>query len=55
MTKKYLKDQNLLAVPFDKGIGICLMKSELYNNKLDDIIQLPQFENNFPNAKMKRT
>ena len=40
MTKKYLKDNTLLAVPFDKGI----MKKEVYESKLDAIIDLPQFE-----------
>ena len=44
LTKKYLKDNNLLAVPFDKGIGICVMKKETYFQKMDNIIQLPQFE-----------
>ena len=44
MTKKYLKQNNLLAVPFDKGIGICVMKREDYESKLDNIINLPQFE-----------
>ena len=44
MTKKYLKDNNLLAIPFDKGIGICIMKKTTYNTKLDAIIDLPQFE-----------
>ena len=44
MTKKYLKENELVAVPFDKGIGICLMKKTLYQNKMDDIINLPQFE-----------
>jgi len=44
MTKRYLKENNLLAVPFDKGIGICVMKKEDYNKKLDTILQLPQFE-----------
>ena len=44
MTKKYLKDNDLLAVPFDKGIGICLMKKDKYHNKMCDIINLPQFE-----------
>ncbi|XP_057292545.1 uncharacterized protein LOC130621254 [Hydractinia symbiolongicarpus] len=34
---------NLIAVPFDKGIGICVMKVESYNNKMNDIIGLPQF------------
>ena len=44
MTRKYLKENNLLAIPFDKGIGICVMKSETYYKKMDDIIKLPQFE-----------
>ena len=44
MTKKYLKDNNLLAVPFDKGIGIVVMKEEAYHSKLDAILKLPQFE-----------
>jgi len=44
MTKKYLKENNLLAIPFDKGIGICIMKKEMYESKLDAIINLPQFE-----------
>ena len=34
----------MLAVPFDKGIGICVMKKEDYNKILDAILQLPQFE-----------
>ena len=29
MTKKYLKDNELLAIPFYKGIGICIMKKEI--------------------------
>ena len=44
MTKKYLKDNNLLAIPFDKGIGICVMKKKGYSKKLNTILQLPQFE-----------
>ena len=44
LTKKYLKDHSLLAIPFDKGIGICLMKKETYHEKMDVIIKLPQFE-----------
>ena len=46
MTKKYLKDNDLdlLAIPFDKGIGICVMKKETYHMKMDSIINLPQFE-----------
>ena len=51
LTKKYLKDNNLLAVPFDKGIGICIMKAETYKNKLQDILNLPQFEKLAPGRK----
>ena len=33
MTKKYLKENDLLAVPFDKGVGICIMrKTDYYEN-----------------------
>ena len=54
LTKKYLKNNNLLAVPFDKGIGICVMKAEQYRRKLEKILQLPQFKkvvNTRKNAK----
>ena len=44
MTRKYLKDHDLLAIPFDKGVGICVMKKEAYHEKMDKIISLPQFE-----------
>ena len=44
LTNKYLKENNLLAVPFDKGIGICLMTRETYNNKMKLLTDLPQFE-----------
>ena len=44
LTKEYLKNNNLLAIPFDKGIGICIMKKDVYNQKLDAITNLPQFE-----------
>ena len=48
MTKKYLEKHNLLAVPFDKGNGICLMKSQAYKNKLMDIlINLKKMQKNF--------
>ena len=43
-TKEYLKNNELLAVPFDKGIGICVMKKTNYNEKMNEIINLPQFE-----------
>ena len=44
MTRRYLRENNLMAVPFDKGIWICIMDQNTYNNKLDAIIRLPQFE-----------
>ena len=43
LTKKYLKEHDLLAVPFDKGVGICLMKKETYEKKMSDILKLDQF------------
>ena len=51
MTQKYLKDSKLLAVPFDKGVGICLMTQEVYEDKLMDILKLPQFEKMYPKRK----
>ena len=48
-TKRYLKEKSLLAVPFDKGVGICVMKRQAYEDKLSSILQLPQFE------KLERT
>ena len=44
MTKRFLKEHELLAIPFDKGTGICLMKSTTYKSKIDDILQLRQFK-----------
>ena len=44
LTKRYLKEHDILAVPFDKGVGICLMKRDTYNSKMDDILKLDQFE-----------
>ena len=54
MTQRYLKENKLLAIRFDKGIGICLMKKETYHEKMNNIINLPQFEklqNTRKNAK----
>ena len=54
MTKRYLKDNKLLAVPFDKGIGICIMSVEMYKEKMNVVTSLPQFVkliNNRVNAK----
>ena len=44
LTKTFLKENNLLAVPFDKGVGICIMKKDSYDEKMNKIIKLPQFE-----------
>ena len=44
LTQKFLKDNNLVAVPFDKWIGFCIMTQKLYEQKLDPIIDLPQFQ-----------
>ena len=41
--RKYLKDNGLLAVPFDKGVGFCVMKKETYEKKLKDLLQAEQF------------
>ena len=44
LTKKYLKEKSLLAIPFDKGVGICLMTVDTYKKKMDSLIKLPQFK-----------
>ena len=51
VTKRYLKENRLLAIPFDKGTGICIMKKETYRNKLKDILNLEQFEKVIPGRK----
>ena len=43
MIRQFLKEHDLLAVPFDKGIGICVMKASNYREKLGAILQLEQF------------
>ena len=42
-TRKYLKDNGLLAVPFDKGVGFCLMRKQTYGTKLESLLQSAQF------------
>ena len=44
ITRKYLKEHGLVAVPFDKGVGICVMEITTYNNKLMNVLNLSQFE-----------
>ena len=43
MTKKYLTENKLMAVPFDRGIGFCVMKADSYKKKLYDNLKLDQF------------
>ena len=35
LTKKYLKENDLLAIPFDKGVGICVMHKDAYHEKIE--------------------
>ena len=40
----FLEDQKLLAVPFHKGCGFCVMKQTTYSDKLNEILSSSQFE-----------
>ena len=44
MTKQDLREKDLLAVLFNKGTGICVMKRQTYISELNDILNLEQFE-----------
>ena len=44
VSKRYLKEHDILTDPFDKGIGIYLMKRDTYNSNMDEILKLDQFE-----------
>ena len=44
LTNLFLKKHALVAVPFDKGTGCCVMQSSEYESKLMDILALPQFQ-----------
>ena len=41
--RKYLKDNGLLAVPFNKGVGFCIMRKQTYESKLESLLQSAQF------------
>ena len=43
-TSKYLKDEGLVAAPFDKGNGIYVLTEDSYQKGLRDILQGAQFE-----------
>lgn len=54
MTRKYWKNKWLLAVPFDKGNGFCIMKKEAYAKKLGNIINGKQFAKVTSNRSNKK-
>ena len=39
----YLKRNGLLAVPYKKAIGFCLIREDTYENKLSDLLDSNQF------------
>ena len=41
--RKYLKSNGLVAVPYDKGLGFCVMRKDTYENKLSDTLDSNQF------------
>ena len=41
--RKYLKNNGLVAVPYDKGVGFCVMRKDTYENKLSDTLDSNQF------------
>ena len=40
----YLKANDLLAVPFDKGCDFCVMKKSTYSKKHDEVLNSDQFQ-----------
>ena len=41
--RKYLKCNGLVAVPYDKDVGFCVMRKDIYENKLSDTLDSHQF------------
>ena len=41
--QKYLRDNALIAVPFDKEVGFCVMKKSTYAEKLEEVLDCKQF------------
>ena len=41
--RKYLMNNGLIAVPYDKGVGFCVMRKDTYENKLSDTLDSIQF------------
>ena len=42
--RKYLKNNELVAVPFNKGIGFCDMNKPTFEEKLTQLLKSEQFE-----------
>ena len=42
-TRKYLKSNALVAVPYDKGVGFCVMRKDTFESKLFDTLDSKQF------------
>ena len=42
-TRKYLKSNGFVAVPYDKGVVFCVMRKDTYENKLSDTLNSNQF------------
>ena len=43
-TRKYLKNNELVAVSFDKVVGFCIRKKHTYERKLTQFLVSEQFE-----------
>ena len=54
LTRRYLKDNDLVAVPFDKGTGICVMNVNVYQEKLMNILKSLQFQKLVPKRKSEK-
>ena len=54
--QKFISDNALIVVPFDKGVGFCVMKKRAYAEKLEKILdceQLRKLEKSCDNIVMK--
>ena len=46
-TKRYLKENNLQAIPFNKGIGIYVMEKQVYHQQLGLVLSVPPVSKGF--------
>ena len=54
--QKYLRGNALIAVPFHKGVGFCVMKKSTFSEKLEKVLDCEQFrklEKSCDNIAMK--